>query len=117
MKKIMFACASLIVAATIIMNLSSFKSSEIKDLPGSQYVLMEIYEIPTFPSKGVHIHWGNKKTEYIPFKDFKIENIDDNGDIILEAINKLTAQGYELDKATSGLADSGMITKMFFRKK
>lgn len=117
MKKIIFTFASILVAATAILYLSSFKNAEIKDAPTSQYVLVEIYEVPTFPSKGVHIHWGNKKTEYIPFKDFKIENIDDNGDIILEAINKLTAQGYELDKATSGLADSGMITKMFFKKK
>ncbi len=117
MKKALFTFASFLVAATAVLYLSSFKGSDIKDTPASQYVLMEIYEVPTFPSKGVHIHWGGKKTEYIPFKDFKIENIDDNGDIILEAINKLTIQGYELDKATSGLADSGMITKLFFKKK
>jgi len=117
MKKIIFSIASFLVAATTILYLSSFKGSEVKDTPTGQYVLVEIYEIPSFPSKGVHIHWGSKRTEYIPFKDFKIENIDENGDIILEAINKISAQGYELDKTCSGLADSGMITKLFFRKK
>lgn len=117
MKKAVFTISTFLVAATTLLYLSSFKASDIKDAGTSQYVLVEIYEVPTFPSKGVHIHWGNKKTEYIPFKDFKIENIDDNGDIILEAINKITGQGYELDKTASGLADSGMITKLFFRKK
>lgn len=117
MKKIIFSIASFLVASTTILYLSSFKGSEIKDSPGGQYVMVEIYEVPTFSSKGVHIHWGNKRTEFIPFKDFKLENIDDNGDIILEAINKISAQGYELDKTCSGLADSGMITKLFFRKK
>jgi hypothetical protein len=117
MKKVFFTFASFLVAATTVLYLSSFKGSEIKESNTSPYVLVEIYEVPTFPSKGVHIHWGGKKTEFIPFKDFKIENIDDNGDIIVEAINKITLQGYELDKATSGLADSGMITKLFFKKK
>jgi len=117
MKKAILPIASFLVAATTIFYLSSFKPNEVKDTPSGQYILVEIYEVPSFPSKGVHIHWGNKKTEYIPFKDFKIENIDDNGDIILEALNKISAQGYELDKTASGLADSGMITKLFFKKK
>ena len=116
MKKIILSIASFFVAATAILYLSSFKPNEVREASG-QYVMVEIYEVPSFASKGVHIHWGNKKTEFIPFKDFKIENIDDNGDIIVEAINKLSSQGYELDKTCSGLADSGMITKLFFRKK
>jgi hypothetical protein len=117
MRKAIFTLASIFVAASAIVYLSSFKGTSVGDAGTGQYILVEIYEIPTFASKGIHIHWGNKKTEYIPFKEFKIENIDDNGDIILETVNKLIAQGYELDKSTSGLADSGMITKLFFKKK
>ena len=118
MKKVIFTFITFLVAIAAVLYLSSFKeSSTIKEATSGQYILVEIYEVPSFPSKGIHIHWGNKKTEYIPFKEFKIENIDDNGDLILETVNKLIAQGYELDKTSSGLAESGMITKLFFRKK
>jgi hypothetical protein len=94
----------------------AFKNSvkEIK-APG-QYVYVEIYEIPTYIDKGVHIHYGGGKTEVIPFKEFKIENHDENGEITVNAIHKLTALGYEIVSSTSGMTQAGMITKIFMRK-
>ncbi|MFL5730306.1 MAG: hypothetical protein ACJ75J_12540 [Cytophagaceae bacterium] len=93
----------------------AFKSAE-KENKGTQYILVEIYEIPSYIDKGVHIHYGGGKTEVIPFKEFKIENHDENGEITLNALNKLTASGYEIVSATSGMTQAGMITKVFMKK-
>jgi hypothetical protein len=93
----------------------AFKNSA-KEANGGQYILIEIYEIPSYIDKGVHIHYGNGKTEVIPFKEFKIENHDENGEIILNAIHKLSATGYEVVGTTSGMTQAGMITKVFMKK-
>ncbi len=113
MKKYTFLTIAVVV---IIMAFAAFKNSE-KEVAAEPYILVEIYEIPKYEDKGVHIHWGNNKTEFIPFKEFVADHHDDNGDIILNAINKLTAQGYEIDHTASGVAPAGMITKIFMRKK
>src|SRR5437016_2918075 len=93
----------------------AFKNSE-KETKASQYIYLEIYEIPTYIDKGVHIHYGGGKTEVIPFKEFKIENHDENGEITLNAIHKLSALGYEIVGTTSGMTQAGMITKIFMKK-
>jgi hypothetical protein len=81
------------------------------------YILVEIYEIPSYPDRGVHIHYGNNKREVIPFPGMKVEDHDDAGDIMLAAINKLVAEGYEIESTSAGLDQSGMITKVWMRKK
>ena len=47
----------------------------------------------------------------------KVEDHDDAGDVVLNAINKLVADGYVIESTSAGLAQSGMITKVFMRKK
>ena len=81
------------------------------------YILVEIYEIPSYKDRGVHIHYGNNKREFIPFPGMEVEHHDDAGDIMLQAINKLQADGYVIESTAAGLAQSGMITKVFMRKK
>ncbi len=126
---------------SIAMNLFSFRSSdtqkelfqEVKELKAELYdlkkdekgttkqvdehILVEIYEVPGYEDKGVHIHYGGNKREVIPFKEFKKENHDDNGDIIINAINRLERDGYDLTHIGSGLAQNGMITKIFMVKR
>lgn len=81
------------------------------------YILVEIYEFPTHKEKGIHIHYGNGKREFVPFKEFTTDNHDDNGDITINAINKLVADGYEIESTAAGLTDAGMLTKLFMRKR
>jgi hypothetical protein len=78
---------------------------------------VEIYEVPTYPDRGVHIHYGNNKREVIKFPGMEIEHHDEAGDITLNTINKLVAEGYQIEHTSSGVAQSGMITKIFMRKK
>jgi hypothetical protein len=80
------------------------------------YILVEIYEVPTYPDRGVHIHYGNNKREVIKFPGMEIEHHDEAGDITLNTINKLVAEGYQIEHTSSGVAQSGMITKIFMRK-
>jgi hypothetical protein len=47
----------------------------------------------------------------------EIEHHDEAGDITLNTINKLVAEGYQIEHTSSGVAQSGMITKIFMRKK
>jgi hypothetical protein len=81
------------------------------------YILIEIYEVPSYPDRGVHIHYGNNKREFIPFPGMDVEHHDEAGDITLQAINKLQAEGYVIESTAAGLANAGMITKIFMRKK
>jgi hypothetical protein len=112
MKKYLLSIGLSIAAVILILNLTAFKNST-KD---TNYILIEIYEIPKYPDSGIHIHYGNGTTEYVPFKPFTSEHHDDNGEIILKAINKLTAEGYVITHTAAGLAQSGMITKVFLKK-
>ncbi len=117
MKK--YAIYSFLAVATFLsIFLMAFSPSE-KSTTNStaNYILVEIYEIPTYKDKGVHIHLGGNKREIIPFKEFTAENHDDNGDIILNAINKLVSDGYVIESTAAGMTDAGMITKVFMKKK
>ena len=48
----------------------------------------------------------------------KDHHMDDNGEILVKALNKLDTEGYEIVSTSGGLGDkSGMITKIFLAKK
>jgi hypothetical protein len=117
MKK--YAIYSVLAIATVISVLfMAFKPTDKTSANNpTNYILVEIYEIPSYPDKGIHIHYGGNKRELIPFKEFKAENHDENGDITLNAINKLLADGYVIESTAAGLSDAGMITKIFMKRK
>lgn len=99
----------------IAISLMAFNST--KSTSSNQpYILIEIYEVPNYPDRGVHIHYGGNKRELIPFKGMSVEDHDDAGDIVLATINKFVEQGYSIESTSAGLAQSGMITKIFMRK-
>lgn len=97
--------------------LMAFKSNVEVAAANQPYILLEIYEIPSYPDRGVHIHYGNNKREFIPFRGMNVEDHDEAGDIVLTAINKLVAEGYQIESSSAGLDQAGMITKIFMRKK
>jgi len=107
---------TLAIAATVsLLILTGFNATI--QAPDSPYILVEVYEIPSYPDRGVHIHYGNNKREVIPFPGMKPEDHDEAGDITLSAINKLQSQGYQIESTSAGLDQAGMITKIFMRKK
>lgn len=116
MKKYTIYLLAVLAVVAIIVNISGFKTAEKARSNASGYILVEIYEIPSYKDKGLHIHYGNNKTEFIPFKEFVSPNHDDNGEIIISTINKLVDQGYVIDHTAAGLANGGMITKIFLKK-
>lgn len=112
MKKIsILAGACLIVVVAI--SLMAFNSKTASNQP---YILIEIYEVPNYPDRGVHIHYGGNKREIVPFKGMSVEDHDEAGDIVLATINRFVAEGYSIESTSAGLAQSGMITKIFMRK-
>jgi bifunctional ADP-heptose synthase (sugar kinase/adenylyltransferase) len=116
MKKfIVITFASLSFA--IVLSLMAFSSNENNAAANQQYILLEIYEVPSYPDRGIHIHYGGNKREFIPFKSMEVEDHDDAGDAVLSAINKLVADGYQIESTAAGLSQAGMITKVFMRKK
>jgi hypothetical protein len=114
MKKITFWSIAAIAVGTVL-SLMAFKAAA--PAPSQPYILLEIYEIPSYPDRGVHIHYGNNKREIVPFPGMDVEHHDEAGDITLAAINKLVADGYQIESTSSGLTQAGMITKIFMRKK
>jgi len=104
-----------VLATASLFILTSFNTST--QAPASLYILVEVYEIPSYPDRGVHIHYGNNKREFIPFPGMKVEDHDEAGDITLAAINKLVVEGYQIESTSAGLTQAGMITKIFMRKK
>lgn len=105
------------MAGILVVLLMALSTDTENSLANEPYILVEIYEVPSYPDKGVHIHYGGNKREVIPFPSMAVEDHDLAGDITLAAINKLVAQGYEIESSSAGLAQSGMITKVFMRKK
>lgn len=103
-------------AVVTFFSLMAFNSKDEKVSSNQPYILVEIYEIPNYPDRGVHIHYGNRR-ELIRFKGMELEDHDDAGDVVLTALNKLVAEGYEIESTSAGLAQAGMITKIFMRKK
>ncbi|MCU0430780.1 MAG: hypothetical protein MUF42_12515 [Cytophagaceae bacterium] len=118
MKK--FTILSLVgVAFAAVLTLTAFTSEKTTANNNAPYILLEIYEIPTYEDRGIHIHYGGNKREVIPFPFEKMtkESHDEAGDLILNSINKLVADGYHIEHTAAGLSPAGMITKIFMRKK
>jgi hypothetical protein len=105
------------LSVIILIVITAYKSKETNHSSDKPYILVEIYEVPNYPRKGIHIHYGNGKKEHIPFKDMGVDYHDEAGALTLQAINKLEAEGYGIESTASGLAQSGMITKIFMRKR
>ena len=114
MRKISILAAAflVIVVAISLMAFNSTKNTNANE----PYILIEIYEVPNYPDRGVHIHYGGGKREIVPFKGMTVADHDEAGDIVLATINKFVEQGYSIQSTASGLAQSGMITKVFMRK-
>jgi hypothetical protein len=117
MKKYGIIFLGAVASASILFNIFAFKGAEKNTSSANDYILLEIYEIPNYSDAGVHIHYGNLKTEVVPFKSFKDKNNhDDNADIILKSVNRFTNEGYKIESTCAGLSTGGMITKIFMRK-
>jgi hypothetical protein len=114
MKKTLIIAFGLL-GIVLTIGLMAFKTPPVA--ASQPYILIEIYEIPSYPDRGVHIHYGNNKREFIPFPGMDVEHHDEAGDITLQAINKLQADGYVIESTAAGLTQAGMITKVFMRKR
>ncbi len=112
MKKTVLLSGITAICLGALVYLTSFKPAEAGAV--KSYILVEVYEVPTYA--GIYVHKGNNKTEFVPFKEFKAENHAGNGEITLSVLNKLADEGYEIQHTASGLAQSGMITKIFLQK-
>jgi hypothetical protein len=112
-KSLLIAFGLLCIVLTI--GLMAFETRS--TVASQPYILVEIYEIPSYPDRGVHIHYGGSKREFIPFPGMDVEHHDEAGDITLQAINKLQADGYVIESSAAGLTQAGMITKVFMRKR
>lgn len=115
MKKHFLTGVVAVFATALVFYLQSFVSAE-QAAEHESHIMMEIYEVPSYHGKGIHIYYGNGEFEIIPFKAFKEENQEKNGDIIVTTLNRLSKEGYEVTSVSSGLTESGMITKLFLRK-
>ena len=109
---------SLIASAAILsLSLISFTVFSIDEPSPEEHIMLEIYEVPAYPAKGIHIYYGNNQSEFIPFRQMKEENQQKNGDLIVTTINKLSREGFEITHVGSGLSNNGMITKIFMTRK
>lgn len=95
--------------------LFSFVSKSNQD-DDSGYIILDIYEVPTYDKKGIHIHYDDH-TEVIPFKEFKKEYHDENGELLVKILNDLRDEGYEITSTSTGKAQSGVISKIIMEKK
>lgn len=107
-KLIVFLVFSLVGITLSFAQNNKTKAQDIKP----HYILLDIYEVPSYEKKGIHIHYGNENTEIIPFKDFKKENHDDNGELLTSTLNKLYTDGYRVVSMSSGAWKNGKITKI-----
>ena len=115
MKKSMSAVAIVILAVSLTFNLVSFTSESFQTI--DEHILVEIYEVPEYEDKGIHIHYGDDNTELVRFHDFSKDNHSKNGELIISTINRLERDGYDLTHVSSGLANNGMITKVWMIKR
>jgi hypothetical protein len=108
--------AMLLGALVTILGLFGFSNSTDVQKGDTDYILIDVYEVPTYEKKGIHIHYGPGNTKVIPFKEFRTEFHDDNGELLIKTLNDLKKEGYVVDKMSSGKATSGMITKFLLVK-
>ncbi len=121
MKKIFYTLTSFVIFITCLSFQSKAQTQTQQqtqtttEIPKGKLVLVEIYEVPLYPGKGIYVHWGNSRVDYTAFKSFQAENHDENGEMILRVIQDLESRGFKIEHMTSGLAENGMITKIFMR--
>lgn len=115
MKKILSYVGAAVIVASISFNLVAFKAPG--DAQLGETILVEIYEVPSFPNNGIHIYYPDGAHEEVLFNDMKKENKAENGTTIVSTINVLQKKGYEINNTSAGLAGAGMITKIFMTKK
>jgi hypothetical protein len=112
MKKTFLISGITSICLLALVYLTSFKSADASAV--KTYIMVEIYEVPSYA--GIYIHRGGGKTEIVPFKEFKPANHAENSEITLSTLNKLVAEGYEIEHTVAGLTEAGMITKVFLQK-
>ncbi len=118
MKKSFTWLLAIVILVSLTLNLVAFTNAqETLQQKVDKHILVEIYEVPSYPEKGIHIHFGEGKTEVVPFHEFEKENHSKNGELIISTINRLEEEGYDLTHVSSGLASSGMITKVWMAKR
>lgn len=115
MKKILTYLGAGVILVSVALNLSAFKAPE--DGQMEETILLEIYEVPSYPNNGIHIYYPDGSHEDVLFNDMKKENKAQNGTTIVSTLNVLQKKGYEINNMSSGLANAGMITKIFMTKK
>lgn len=115
MKKLLTYVGAGVIVLSVAFNLVSFKSPS--DANVGEIVMIEVYEIPSYKDNGIHIYYPDGSFEDILFNDMKKENKHANGNAIVSTLNRLQKKGYEVTEVGSGLASSGMITKIFMTKK
>jgi hypothetical protein len=113
MKKLFFSALIILLLASLSINLFAFKAA---DKEAEEHIMLEIYEVPAYNAKGIHIYYGNNQSEHIPFQKLKEENQEKNGDLIVTTLNKLAKEGFEITHVGSGLSNNGMITKIFMKR-
>ncbi len=115
MIKLQYIIIGLLTAAAILF--FSFNNLKSVESDPQKHIMLEIYEVPAYNAKGIHIYYGNNQSEFIPFSELKEKNQEKNGDLIVSTINKLSEEGYEITHVGSGLSNNGMITKIFMTRK
>ncbi len=69
MKKL-YSAVVIICIISVTLNLVAFTRPDSID----EHILVEIYEVPDYDDKGIHIHYGENKTEIVRFHEFQKEN-------------------------------------------
>ena len=115
MVNLKYLAIGLVIVCTLLF--FSFKGNNGDTSEPQQHIMLEIYEVPAYNAKGIHIYYGNNQSEFIPFQELKEKNQEKNGDLIVTTINKLSEEGFEITHVGSGLSNNGMITKIFMTKK
>ena len=116
MKRFFNYLGASVVVLTLAVAFFAFKSANESQIE-QKTILVEIYEVPSYPKSGIHIYYGEGKTEEVLFAAMKKENKGKNGDLVVTTINRLESEGFQITHVGSGLAGSGMITKIFMTKK
>ena len=49
-------------ASALFISVSAFTESKTSAVDHGAYVVIDVYEIPAYEDKGLHIHYGNAKT-------------------------------------------------------
>lgn len=118
MNKYIGYSVAVVAAASLIIGATAFTGSKTETMHASKYISIDVYELPAYEDKGIHVHYSDK-TEFIPFPNtMQDHHLDDNGQLVVQTLNKLSEEGYEVVSSAGGLGDkSGFITKIILKKK